>query len=49
VQSLIDADADEDRVLDAMENEVLPTVERAIRTFRRAYEATKRPRRSKTR
>ena len=49
VQSLIDADADEDRVLDAMENEVLPTMERAIQTFRRAYEATKRPRRSKTR
>jgi hypothetical protein len=35
--------------MDAMENEVLPTVERAIQTFRRAYEATKRPRRSKTR
>jgi len=49
VQYLIDEDADEDRVMDAMENEVLPTVERAIQTFRRAYEATKRPRRSKTR
>jgi len=49
VQYLIDEDADEDRVVDAMENEVLPTVERAIQTFRRAYEATKRPRRSKTR
>jgi len=49
VQYLIDEDADEDRVMDTMENEVLPAVERAIETFRRAYEATKRPRRSKTR
>jgi hypothetical protein len=49
VQYLIDEDADEDRVMDTMENEVLPTVERAIETFRHAYEATKRPRRSKTR
>jgi hypothetical protein len=49
VQSLIDEDADEDRVMDTMENEVLPKVEDAIRRFREAYEATKRPRRSKTR
>jgi hypothetical protein len=49
VQYLIDEDADEDRVMDAMENEVLPAVEGAIRKFRRAYDATKRPRRSKTR
>jgi hypothetical protein len=49
VQYLIDEDADEDRVMDTMENEVLPTMEGAIQKFRRAYDATKRQRRSKTR
>jgi hypothetical protein len=49
VQYLIDEDADEDRVMDTMENEVIPKVESAIQKFRSAYDATKRPRRSKTR
>lgn len=46
-QMLIDEEADEEAVLEKMENEVLPMIEKAIAQFRRAYAQEKRAHRTR--